>query len=770
MARNYMHWKGIAEWIKFRIGAIRMDQIFVRNYTAFFIALVLYAAALIYILVAGNLAINQAEKNVSHSYNVLIASERMTHLVQGMLSAHHSYLLSDNKETLEKYEAKKGQISEQIANAGELVLDNPSQVSRLGEVSNYSTQLIVKLDEFTTKSKSNTKDVRTVSKKDIQIIEGLKDNIVTILSALTKEEKTLLSRRQEEAASQKIRYFVFLFSGVIIAAAMLFLFNGSLLRSQRRRTRVEASLKSTDERFALAIEGTQDGIFDWNLQTGEMFYSRQFFRMLGYDRDSFVGTMDEFKQLLHPEDSMRVWQFLESYLNGEVSEYAQEFRLKNKSGRWVWIQSRAKSILDYQGKPIRLVGAYTDISHVKEKQERLEAEKRAAEEANRAKADFLAHMSHEIRTPLTAVSGIAEIFLRKQDNLDEKQKVLVQTLYSSTAGLKDLINDILDFSKIDSGEVELDISTFELEEVFAPVVDMMGLRANEKKINFVFDYSRLEGASFNGDRARIRQILINLIGNAIKFTEEGGVRVSAYREGDTGERFLRVDITDTGIGIAPENYDMVFERFKQADHSVSRKYGGTGLGLPISKNLAKMMGGTITLNSQLGKGSTFSLIIPDMMASEADVEETEKAEALDLNERIKATVTEKSRILVVEDYEGNLVVLGYVLEELGCLYDIAHNGVEALTLYEKNKYDIIFMDIQMPVMDGFRATAEIRRIEAEESKEHTPIIGMTAHALVGDKDKCIEAGMDAYLPKPLVENDLKEQILLYLRKKNKAAA
>ena len=229
---------------------------------------------------------------------------------------------------------------------------------------------------------------------------------------------------------------------------------------------------------------------------------------------------------------------------------------------------------------------------------------------------------------------------------------------------------------------------------------------------------------------------------------------------------MRVDVTDTGVGIAPENFDVVFERFKQADSSVSRKFGGTGLGLPISRNLAQLMGGDIFLSSEHGNGSTFTLLLP--LKSDDEAIAKVKDSNSKTSDKIKQIVTGENKILVVEDYEGNIVVIGYILEDLGIEHEFARNGVEALEMWEKNHYDIVLMDVQMPEMDGFTATRKIREKEAKQDMKRTPIIGMTAHALVGDKDKCIEAGMDVYLPKPLVESDLKEEIFNFLNQ-SKAA-
>lgn len=738
-----------------------MDRVFVRSYVLFFLALVLCCGGLIYTLIAGNISIAHTDDRVEHTHDVIAEAEQLSTLVEGMLAAQRGYIITGKREFLSDYDKKKAMLSNNIARISELIVDNPSQLSRLDEMRDYYVQFVAKLDERAAKYKP-LPNINEGFLDDVEVIDKLKKNMTSLNASVLEEEYALLNQRIKAVDSQKSQYFLMLLVGCVLSGALLLLFNGFLLRSQRKRNLVETSLKSTEERFKLAVEGTQDGIFDWNLETGDVFYSAQIFNMLGMKNKSFIGTTEEFKNLLHPEDAPRVWKTVEDYLAGTTPEYAIEFRLKHQDGHWVWVNARARSIKDKDGKPVRMVGAHTDISLLKERQEKLEVEKKSAEHANRAKSDFLAHMSHEIRTPLTAISGIAEIFQTKLGNLDDRQKQLVSTLHSSTAALKALINDVLDFSKIEGGELELDCEKFQLADVFEEVISMMSLRANEKAISFVFDYDELVDATFYGDKLRLRQILLNLVGNAIKFTDEGYVRVKACVEDRDGSPFLRVDVSDTGIGIAPEHFDLVFERFKQADSTVSRRYGGTGLGLPISKNLANLMDGKIILSSQAGKGSTFTLLLPDKESSLKVKIQKSPDSVTNFNTKLKSFIGKETRVLLVEDYEANIAVMSYILDDLGFPYDVARNGREGVELWKKNNYAIVLMDVQMPVMDGFTATQEIRTLERQEQRSRTPVIGITAHALVGDKNKCIEAGMDSYLPKPVVENDLKREMLKFM--------
>lgn len=745
-----------------------MDKIFLRNFLLFVLLLTVCVSSLIYYFITSDKKLGKIDDKLIHTYEVISEAEQLTARIKGMLAAQRGYLLTNEENFQKEYEEKKAEVSEHIAALTSLTGENLSQQSRLEELRSYYISFAEKLEE-----RVNVSEVRMNAQSlgDVEDINKLKEDIVRINSAVLKEEYDLLNTHINGLENQKSQYLYTLIIGVLVGSVLLLIFNLFLLRAQKTKTKVEASLRESEDRFAIAMDGMQDGLFDWNIETDEVFYSRGYFNMLGYQDKPQFGVKQDFADLVHPDDEKELWSVVNNYLSGNLSEFSCQFRMKHESGRWVWIQSKGKAQFR-DGKAYRMLGIHSDITHAKRAQEKLEAEKLEAEKANMAKSEFLAHMSHEIRTPLTAISGIAEILQRSKTNFDDRQKKLVGTLNNSTAALKDLINDILDFSKIESGELDLTNEAFDLGSLFEQVVSMMSVRASEKGVSFVLDYNKLKDVQFEGDEVRIRQVLINLISNAIKFTEAGGsVTVHAYFEDRDGVESLRVDVSDTGIGIAPENFDLVFERFKQADSSVSRKYGGTGLGLPISRNLSRLMGGDIFISSQVDKGSTFSLLLPSKTISN-DVEKLDIStqDNQKLTEKIQASLQDKVKVLVVEDYEGNVAIVSYILEEIGLDYSVASTGLEAVNQWKEHHFDMILMDVQMPEMDGFTATKKIREMELESKAERVPIIGMTAHALVGDKDKCIEAGMDSYLPKPIVERDFKKEILKYLKKRNKKAA
>ncbi len=743
-----------------------MDKMFVRNFIVFVFILLACVAALTYRLVSGEETLVKKDNLVEHTYQVISESERLSFSIERMISSQRGYLLTSKSTFLDQYSKKKTEAREHIGRISSLTTENLSQQRRIDAILDYYNKLALELEN---RVKAVQLDGYTEVIEDVTSINQLRNDIITLNDDVLSEEYELLEERINNIEEKKSQYFSSLLVGITVGTLLLLLLNAFLLRAQKKRSVAEASLSDSQQRFMLAVEGTQEGIFDWDLKTGAIFYSRRFFSMLGYEeKSSHTGTKDDFIKLLYPDDVKKVWDYVEDYIHGRIDEYVQEFRMKHKNDEYVWIQARAKALFDDNGKAFRMVGTHTDITPMMKAQEKLEYEKTQAEQANELKSEFLAHMSHEIRTPLTTISGIAEILNKQMQKFDDKQKQLIITLSTSSQALKDLINDILDFSKIESGEIDLESTSFSLNKLFAEIVSIMSVRAGDKNIEFDVLIDDVSEYDFYGDRGRIRQILINLVGNAMKFIDKGHVTLTSNFVTFKEQDYLNIIVTDTGIGIEKGKLDVVFERFKQADSSVSRKYGGTGLGLPISKNLAQIMGGDLTLESVFGEGSIFTLTLPVTQKVNKSLDDSAIRKAAKPNKSKKnAKLQQSKKVLLVEDYEGNIVVIGYILDDLNLSYDVAKNGQEAIKLYEANDYGVILMDVQMPIIDGFVATRTIRNAETiAGGGKYTPIIGMTAHALVGDKDKCIESGMDAYLPKPIVEDDLKHEITKYLTMKN----
>ncbi len=394
-----------------------------------------------------------------------------------------------------------------------------------------------------------------------------------------------------------------------------------------------------------------------------------------------------------------------------------------------------------------------DLTKIKNNEKLLELAKLKAEESTKAKSDFLANMSHEIRTPMNGIIGMTHLV--KQTKLDAKQMSYLTKIETASNNLLNIINDILDFSKAEAGKLNIEYIEFDMNDVISNVKNLVEYKAKEKKLNFNIFYSDKDSL-FYGDQLRISQVLINLMSNAIKFTEIGSVEL--YIE-SLEENMVKFTVKDTGIGLTHEQESKLFKSFSQADDSITRKYGGTGLGLSISKQLVELMDGKIWVESEIGKGSKF---IFELKLSKSNIKKLKKSSVKSL-EKLKNDInaTKHSNILLVEDNKTNQAVIIGLLEDLNIDIDIANNGQEAIELYQinSNKYKLIFMDIQMPIIDGISATKIIREID-----KNIPIVALTANVMKDDIENIKFAGMNEYLSKPIEVEKLYKTLLKYLSK------
>lgn len=671
----------------------------------------------------------------------------------------------------------------------------------------------------------------------------------------------------------------------------------------------EAALRTSEERYQVAVRGSSDGIWDWNILTNEIYYSPRCKELLGYEDDEIDNVFADLSARLHPDDERGVRTALEAHLTNKTP-FDIEYRLRAQSGHDRWFRARGQAMWNEQGRPVRMAGSLTDITERKAAEQalsdaaaelagrnvELQQARDHALAATKAKSEFLASMSHEIRTPMNAIIGMADLL--QETSLSQVQQEYVTRFSRAAESLLELINDILDLSKIEAGHLELEAIPFDLHELVDRIAESMAVRAYAKGIELIAFVHPDVPATVIGDSTRLRQVLVNLVGNAVKFTERGEVvlRVEPGRD-PSSPGALRFSISDTGIGIPSDKIGTIFESFTQVDSSTTRKYGGTGLGLSISKRIVALMGGCIEVDSLLGQGSTFSFAlhfapsavqeplsaIPSMNLDGrriliADGNRTSRTIIRDHLSRLGALIVESpdgvaaltaldtarqreepidlaildshlpdqhgvdlakairrradgtalplvihtaevrraatrrtdelhiagylykpiSRkrllaavglalqntpampatppptavppdrsteaplaILLVEDLEDNRNLIALFLKATPHRLDVAENGAVGVEKFQTGPYDLVLMDIQMPVMDGYQATSIIRAWEQERGRKATPILALTANAFKEDIEKSQAAGFTTHLTKPIKKKTLLEAILTH---------
>jgi PAS domain S-box-containing protein len=531
----------------------------------------------------------------------------------------------------------------------------------------------------------------------------------------------------------------------------------------------EAELQESKQRLDIAMQGAGMGAWHWDIAEDRRYFSDQMCSLLGINPATFRGTAEELFSVIAPEDREAVKAALSRTLDHDVP-YESEYRTIWPDGSIHYIAARAKLSRDDTGRPLRLSGIVWDttdrmqaenklkdtVAALESANKALEVSNQVAESATRAKSEFLANMSHEIRTPMTAILGFAELLLDEAglDRAPPERIEAIHTIRRNGSYLLELINDILDLSKIEAGRLNVERIVCAPVQVLDDVISLMRVRSNAKKLPLTLEYVGGIPETIHSDPDRLRQVLINMIGNAIKFTETGEVRVVARLVQELGKpALLQVDVVDTGIGLTREQSLRLFQPFSQADSSTTRKFGGTGLGLTISKRLAEMLGGDITLSSTPGKGSTFSLTVETgdlegVRRLESPLEGAPSAARAPADGTVPAMRLD-GRILLAEDGPDNQRLIAFVLKNAGAEVTVVENGQiahdEALAARDRGEpFHVILMDMQMPVLDGYEATRKLRAAGYAE-----PIIAMTAHAMEGDSAKCLNAGCDGYLTKPI---------------------
>lgn len=489
--------------------------------------------------------------------------------------------------------------------------------------------------------------------------------------------------------------------------------------------------------------------------------NEEFERISGYKSDEIAG-----KPVLMLFPDRKNFREFRNAIDEKIKTEGQvqlDWKFRNRKGEWIWITLSGR-YLDPKDPRRGYIWVGSDITERKKMEQELLNARITAEESNRAKSRFLAHMSHEIRTPMNSILGFASLLL--DTGLDDDQRRYTEIIKKSGEALLSLINDILDLSRIEAGKLELSSAPFDLPALIKETTGLLGLKAGEKGVKLTVDIDSKIPVIATGDALRLRQVLLNLLSNAVKFTERGEIKVRArlIRKKD-GESTVRFEVEDTGIGISDEALKRLFQPFTQADSSTSRRYGGTGLGLAISRELVERMGGTIGASSKLNEGSTFWFEITLQTTSAQH-----QNNSMDAITEIQQADEECGplHILLVEDSPENRLLATLLLKKKGCTVIAAENGIQAIEKLKQEPFDLVLMDVQMPLMDGLECTARIRSGEVPDAT--IPIIAMTAQAMSGDRELCLAAGMNDYVAKPLQAEDLYSAIKrVVLRKKQQSS-
>ncbi|WP_052710331.1 PAS domain S-box protein [Azospirillum thiophilum] len=504
----------------------------------------------------------------------------------------------------------------------------------------------------------------------------------------------------------------------------------TVFRDITERRRMLTALQESEERLIVALDASNTGLWDWNPVSDYAYFSDRWLAMLGYAQGELPPCGATWLDLLHPDDRERVLSALEEHVGGREPVYEVEFRMRHKSGDWVWILSAGKvTDRDPAGLPTRITGIHKDVTDRKRTEDELARAKEEADRANRQKSDFLANMSHEIRTPMNAVIGLSHLMMKTE--LTARQRDYLDKIQASSRSLLGIINDILDFSKVEAGKLEIEAIPFHIGDVLQEVATVVQPRLREKGLELIVDLDTGVPGTLVGDPLRLGQVILNLVSNAVKFTERGEVVVSVGGHIGTGDEYrLEVEVCDTGIGMSPDQTAALFRPFTQADSSTTRRFGGTGLGLAICRQLVELMGGGVSVESRPGEGSIFRFSVRSRVAAGETVDDRLPGDLMD------------RRVLVVDDSDAVRSILTDMLERFGLAVESVGDGRSALRRLEEGQaglkpaVELVVLDWRMPDLDGVETLRRLRALPGVRS----PVVMTTAYGAEG-----VQAALDMAL-------------------------
>lgn len=690
---------------------------------------------------------------VSHTQEVINNAQSILLSVEDIETAQRGYVITADEKFLVPYKDGVAALPKAHLRLNQLVHDNPTQRKLLLKIN----QLIIKKTTFAERVITIRSKVGFSASQDlVESGEGekLMASIRNLLERFIGNEETYLTTRLSDSNEQFSHTSTIILSSISLAILFIIITLYFYLKDHSIRLRSEKEVKASEERIKKFLESLPLGVYVISKDGIPFYANSEASRILGEGialgnkYNNLQGIYNSYimgTDIPYPKEKRPIARVL----RGESGICVEDVEAE-KDGVRVPLRINATHIADEDGNIEFAIAVFEDITSVKEAENELREAKKLAEESSELKEMFLANMSHEIRTPMNAVIGFTDLLLKR--NLNEEEMGYVRIIKTSGENLLRIINDVLDISKIESGLMTFEIHPIAINALFSSIKVMFAQKAREKNIQLTFTDDSNIPASIMGDPTRLTQIIMNLVGNAIKFTQEGSVIVSAKLVGRKEDQVqLEFSVKDTGIGIPKEKLDTIFERFTQAEKHTTRKFGGTGLGLNIVKQLVELQGGSISVNSKEGTGSEFKLLLSFSTTAEVASVKPQKYEESDI-QRLK-----ELKILLVEDSPINVKFISALFENHGLTVDHAENGKVALQKMTEVDYDMILMDIEMPEMNGYETTTYIRSV----LENPVPIIAMTAHTMAGESEKCLQMGMNSYLSKPIRE-DLLFRTLIHI--------